>query len=112
MPRRFLVYIDGRLAATMPPVDFNTSGADAASFEVDGGNPLQLGRGAIYLCGRADNAPDRHFTGAVTHLALYNDILTPLEIRMLFTQARRGRSRVSYAQLERIRMFEGCNGRR
>jgi len=83
------VYIDGRLAATMPPVDFNTSGADAASFEVDGGDPLQLGRGAIYLCGRADNAPDRHFTGAVTHLALYNDILTPLEIRMLFTQARR-----------------------
>ncbi len=63
--RSFLVYVDGRLAATMPPPDFNASAPDAANFEVDGGAPLQVGRGAIYLCGRADGAVDRHFTGSV-----------------------------------------------
>lgn len=51
----------------------------------------QVGGGAIYLCGRADGAPDRHFTGSVTHLALYNEALTPLQIRMIFAQARRPR---------------------
>ena len=49
----------------------------------------QVGGGAIYLCGRADGAPDRHFTGSVAHLALYNEALTPLQIRMIFAQARR-----------------------
>ena len=51
-----------------------------------------MGGGAIYLCGRADGAPDRHFSGSVAHLALYNEALTPLQIRMIFAQARRPRS--------------------
>ena len=50
-----------------------------------------MGNGAIYLCGRADGAPDRHFTGSVAHLALYNEALTPLQIRMIYTQACRPR---------------------
>ena len=52
----------------------------------------QVGGGAIYLCGRADGAPDRHFSGSVAHLALYNEALTPLQIRMIFAQARRPHS--------------------
>ncbi|KAK9839475.1 hypothetical protein WJX81_004373 [Elliptochloris bilobata] len=84
--RGFLVYVDGRLAAQMPAADYNASSADAAGLEIDGGDPLEVGHGAIYLCGRADGAPDRHFSGSVAHLALYNAILTPMEIRMIFTQ--------------------------
>jgi hypothetical protein len=40
--------------------------------------------GYIYLCGRADGDPSRFFSGSVTHLSLFNTVLTPAQIKNLY----------------------------
>ena len=40
--RRFLVYVDGRLVAQMPPPNYSTSSTDINSLEIDGGDPLEV----------------------------------------------------------------------
>ncbi len=69
------MYIDGVYAAQLPPFGYKASLND--SFVVDGGHTMKMGSGDIYLCGRADGSRDRHYSGSISHLQIYDDILTP-----------------------------------
>ena len=40
--------------------------------------------GTIYLCGRSDGDPTRSYSGAVSHLGLWNTVLTPAQILNLY----------------------------
>merc|ERR1739848_839143 len=51
--------------------------------DLDGGMPMRLD-GSIYLCGRNDLHPERHFKGKLTHLSLFDTSLTPPQIAELF----------------------------
>lgn len=65
------MYIDGLLAAQAPGL-----GGTVA----DGGDPIQLNTADIFLCSRADGNPARHFTGSITHLALWNGALSASQV--------------------------------
>jgi len=56
-------------------------------FNVDGGEPVMLD-GHIFLCGRNDMNPQRHFKGMLTHLSLFDTALTPAEIAALFVSVK------------------------
>ena len=52
----------------------------------DGGDPIVLD-GNIYLCGRVDNHPERHFDGSIAKLSLFDVALeaeqaSPTEVLM------------------------------
>lgn len=48
-----------------------------------GGHPI-FADGDIFLCGRTDHDPDRHFDGALTQLSLYDESLTSVQIKQLY----------------------------
>ena len=78
----YLMYLDGQLAGSMPPAAADV--ARNATLIVGGGSPLGVSRGSIFLCGRSDGAPDRHFSGSVSHLAAWDRALSPDEVGALF----------------------------
>ncbi|KAK9917704.1 hypothetical protein WJX75_007350 [Coccomyxa subellipsoidea] len=82
----FQVYIDGNLAASLPSTDPKALNAtmDNVNLLLDGGRPIFLQNGAIYLCGRADGDPTRSFSGSVSHLSLFATVLTAAQIRDLY----------------------------
>ena len=47
---RFLVYVDGRLVAQMPPPNYNASSTDVNSLEIDGGDPLDVRPASCVTC--------------------------------------------------------------
>lgn len=51
--------------------------------QVDGGDPMQL-TGEIVLCSRDNVTQDRHFSGSLAHLSLFNTTLTPQHISALY----------------------------
>ena len=51
----------------------------------DGGAPMDLS-GPIILCGRSTNDTVRGYNGRITHLALFDQALTPLETYAIFKQ--------------------------
>ncbi|GMH45693.1 hypothetical protein BSKO_13656 [Bryopsis sp. KO-2023] len=67
------LYIDGELAGETPDVP-----------GVGGGDPMAID-GKIFLCGRVDGNPERHFDGSLAKLSLYDDMLTPLEVKALYS---------------------------
>jgi hypothetical protein len=73
------VYVDGKFAARLPPPGYKSTGND--TFVVDGGMPLKLDTGNIYLCGRADGDPDRHYSGSIAHLQIFDETLKPSQVR-------------------------------
>lgn len=73
------MYLDGALAATL---NASTNSSDSQNpVTVDGGKPLNFG-GDMFLCGRADGEPSRHFSGSISHLAIFDAALTPLGIQV------------------------------
>merc|ERR1719432_518591 len=52
-------------------------------YQVDGGKPAIL-NGHIFLCGRNDLHPERHFKGMLSHLTLFDTSLTPTNVAALF----------------------------
>ena len=40
--------------------------------------------GTIYLCGRSDGDPSRYFSGSVSHVGMWNTVLTPAQILNLY----------------------------
>ena len=76
------LYVDGGHAAEAPP------GKDAVAAGetvlADGGSPLGVDSSAIYLCGRADGAPDRSFSGLIAHVALWNEALSGGQVAALY----------------------------
>ena len=53
----------------------------------DGGAPMNLS-GPIVLCGRSSNDTTRGYNGRLTHLALFDQAITPLEAYAIYMQAR------------------------
>ncbi len=51
----------------------------------DGGAPMDLS-GPIVLCGRSTNDTVRGYSGRITHLALFDQALTPLETYAIYNQ--------------------------
>jgi hypothetical protein len=78
----FVLYVDGKEAASSPP----PRGAVAPGETVltDGGGPLRLEGAAVYLCGRADGASDRFFSGRVSHAAIWDAALTGPQVAELY----------------------------
>ena len=74
----YQVYLDGALVAQQPLL------SDQGIIEVTGGNPIVLSQAPIMLCSRSDGAPDRHLTGSVTHLTIYNEAVGPSGVRSLY----------------------------
>merc|ERR1739848_487366 len=64
--------------------------------DLDGGMPMRLD-GSIYLCGRNDLHPERHFKGKLTHGSLFDTSLTPPQIAELFMSVK-----VEQAYLKRL----------
>jgi hypothetical protein len=75
------VYVDGKFAARLPPPGYKSTVND--TFVVDGGMPLKLDSGNIYLCGRADGDPDRHYSGSIAHLQIFDETLKPSQVWFL-----------------------------
>merc|ERR1711985_189210 len=68
----------------LPHKDEDTKSGNArGDVDLDGGMPMRLD-GSIYLCGRNDLHPERHFKGKLTHLSLFDTSLTPPQIAELF----------------------------
>ena len=74
----YQVYLDGALVAQQPLL------SGQGIIEVTGGNPVMLSQAAIMLCSRSDGAPDRHLTGSVTHLTIFNEAVGPSGVRSLY----------------------------
>jgi hypothetical protein len=72
------VYIDGIFAAQLPPVGYKAKLNE--TFAVDGGHSMKMGTGDIFLCGRADGSRDRHYSGSIAHLQIFDDILNPSQV--------------------------------
>ena len=51
----------------------------------DGGAPMNLS-GPIVLCGRSSNDTVRGYNGRLTHLALFDQAITPLEAYAIYMQ--------------------------
>ena len=51
----------------------------------DGGAPTDLS-GPIILCGRSTNDTVRAYNGRITHLALFDQAITPLEAYAIYNQ--------------------------
>ena len=51
----------------------------------DGGAPMDLS-GPIVLCGRSTNDTVRAYNGRITHLALFDQAITPLETHAIYNQ--------------------------
>ena len=51
----------------------------------DGGAPMNLS-GPIVLCGRSGNDTVRGYNGRLTHLALFDQAITPLEAYAIYMQ--------------------------
>ena len=79
----YAVYLDGLLAASnfLPGPD--RTAPNGMPFHVDGGGPMFLD-GRIYLCGRSDLHKERHFTGKITHLSLFDQALSPENVASLY----------------------------
>lgn len=57
-------------------------------FQLDGGEKLSIDQDApIFLCGRSDLHPERHFGGRIARLAIYDQSLTPGDITRLYLAA-------------------------
>merc|ERR1711977_733625 len=82
----YAIFVDGELGGAnfLPHKDEDTKSGNArGDVDLDGGMPMRLD-GSIYLCGRNDLHPERHFKGKLTHLSLFDTSLTPPQIAELF----------------------------
>ena len=82
----YAIFVDGVLGGAnfLPHKDEDTKSGNArGDVDLDGGMPMRLD-GSIYLCGRNDLHPERHFKGKLTHLSLFDTSLTPPQIAELF----------------------------
>lgn len=59
---------------------------------VHGGHPF-FADGDIFLCGRNDQDPDRHFDGAVAQLSLFDKSLSESQIKKLYKTIKSGGSK-------------------
>ena len=75
----YRMYVDGALAAAIPNLWYE--GTDAAP--LSGGDVIKLD-GPIHLCNRADDEPDRGFTGAVSQLTIFDESLTADQVAKLY----------------------------
>jgi hypothetical protein len=80
----FTVYMDGVLAAVSPPRlllegMLQSPDAGALGFGVDGGGPFTP-QGRLKLCGRSDSHPERHYTGRLAQVELFDTFLTPDQV--------------------------------
>jgi len=80
----FTVYVDGVLAAVSPPRlllegMLQSPDAEPLGFGVDGGDPFTP-NGRLKICGRSDANPDRHYTGRLAELEVFDSYLTPDQV--------------------------------
>eukprot|EP00212_Chloropicon_laureae_P003902 CAMPEP_0197488208 /NCGR_PEP_ID=MMETSP1311-20131121/3186_1 /TAXON_ID=464262 /ORGANISM="Genus nov. species nov., Strain RCC856" /LENGTH=1764 /DNA_ID=CAMNT_0043032175 /DNA_START=186 /DNA_END=5480 /DNA_ORIENTATION=+ len=84
----YRMYVDGVLAGEAPPSvilrQLESGLTDIPGVYVDGGDPLGL-TGKIHLCGRVDKDSDRHFGGALSHLSLWDAVLSNGEVAALYS---------------------------
>jgi len=84
----YAIFVDGILGgANFLPKTEEQARTGQMPFAVDGGQRMMLD-GSIFLCGRNDGHPERHFKGQVSHLSLFDTALTPSEIASLFVSVR------------------------
>ncbi|XRB11235.1 hypothetical protein RI054_02g10500 [Pseudoscourfieldia marina] len=80
----FEIYVDGKLGATIPrPEDRQQLGV-----KMDGGGPIKL-NDTVYLCGRNDEHPERHFGGRLAHVAMFDGALTSDDVERLFNSGKK-----------------------
>merc|ERR1712188_197841 len=83
MGKGYVVFVDGVLGgANFLPMN-EQEALYGKQYQVDGGKPAILD-GHIFLCGRNDLHPERHFKGKLSHLSLFDTSLTPPQIAELF----------------------------
>ena len=56
-------------------------------YHVDGCQAMRLD-GHIFLCGRNDGHPERHYKGKLTHLSLFDAPLSPANIAALYVSVK------------------------
>ncbi|CAD7694655.1 unnamed protein product, partial [Ostreobium quekettii] len=78
----FSIFVDGILSGEMVE-DVTYTGADGVIRRATGGDPMRAG-GNIYLCGRHDGNPERHYDGLIAHLALYDSGLSSEEVKDIY----------------------------
>ncbi|GLC41484.1 hypothetical protein PLESTM_001201000 [Pleodorina starrii] len=80
----YSLYVDGMLRGHLVPGAVrSTTNANDTNVQVTGGGPSLLS-GPIVLCGRADGDPDRHFSGSVAALSLFDSALQPGQVAELY----------------------------
>jgi len=83
MGKGYVVFVDGVLGgANFLPMN-EEEALYGKQYQVDGGKPAILD-GHIFLCGRNDLHPERHFKGMLSHLTLFDTSLTPTNVAALF----------------------------
>ena len=87
------IFVDGTLGGTFPTpevenfIDTNRNSEMAPMLHVNGGNadaPLEID-GDIYLCGRADLAQGRHYSGQLAHLEIWDKSLSAEQVAAIFS---------------------------
>eukprot|EP00887_Chlorella_sp_A99_P005410 scaffold1.g5410.t1 len=78
----YALYVDGREAGAITNASTGTFGAPV---EATGGQPAEIDE-PIHLCARSDLDPDRFYDGAVAHLTIWNDALTPDQVAGIYRQ--------------------------
>jgi hypothetical protein len=87
MGKGYIVFVDGVLGgANFLPMN-EQEALFGKQYQVDGGKPAIL-NGHIFLCGRNDLHPERHFKGMLSHLTLFDTSLTPTNVAALFVAVR------------------------
>lgn len=76
-----LIHAGSGLAQAQLSLPFVSSGNNAST--ADGGGPMLL-NGEIVLCSRDNLTDDRHFSGSLAHLALFDAALTTQQISQLY----------------------------
>lgn len=83
----YLLYIDGQVAAQLPPSGVPDEPtpvtSDGVVYYEDGGDPIYLD-GNIYLCARTDGDSHRFFSGSVAQAGFYNEALNATNIQALY----------------------------
>ncbi|CAK0785312.1 hypothetical protein CVIRNUC_008519 [Coccomyxa viridis] len=80
----YAMLVDGQLAGVLNG-NYTYTGSNGTVLHNDGGAPMNLS-GPIVLCGRSSNDTVRGYNGRLTHLALFDQAITPLEAYAIYMQ--------------------------
>lgn len=78
----YRLYVDGRTAGTMRPSSIQPSG----SLVVPTAGDSALMTEDIYLCSRSDRQAERFYDGALAHLMIFDEPLSPSQVAGMYSQ--------------------------